>query len=369
MVRTKTLSRYFLKESLPPFFLGILVFSFILITGNILKILQILISKGINIYDFLDLLFNLFIPLFSFVIPMSVMLSILIALSRLSIDNEITALKSLGISPYRLFLPALTMGVVATAVTSIITLYLSPRAFGEVKRITNRMIESGVTSTLREGAFTEVINGLTVYAKEVGKEGNHFYGIFIYDTRGKVNSYIAYADEGYISSDREGERLKIVLTRGSIHIQTEDPETLRLLNFSSYELSIPLNLSSDDSPGFRSPKEMPTFYLMGHIKKGEGSPRDVTKAMIQLSRRFSFPVACVVFVLISIPIGFLSPREGKLWGFTLSILLFTLYYILLIGSETLAYKGLISGFVAPWIPNLVFFIAGIYLNSLLQKPG
>ncbi len=369
MLKSRTLFFYFLQECIPPFFLGITVFSLILITGNLLKILQILITKGVEILDFLRLLFYTFIPLFSFVIPMSVMLSILIALSRFSIDNEITAFKSLGISPYKFIPPALTIGILATIVTGSITLYFSPRAFGEVRKITTRMLESGVASTLREGAFTEIIDGITLYAKEIGKEKSHFYDVFIHDSRGKVNSYIAYAKEGLIKSASQGYFLTIHLKNGSIHLSSDDYELLKILDFKSYELNIPVNISKEIPGEFRSPKEMPTPYLIKYIRSGKKSQRDIIKASIQLSRRLSFPLACLIFVVISIPVGFIAPREGKLWGFTFSIILFTLYYILLVGGENLAYRGIISGGVASMLPNLLFLIAGTYMNRLLSRPG
>ncbi len=369
MLRSRTLFFYFLRECMPPFFLGIIVFSFILITGNLLKILQILITRGVEISDFLLLLFYIFIPLFSFVIPMSVMLSILIALSRFSIDNEITAFKSLGISPYKFIPPALTIGVIASILTASITLYFSPRAFGEVRRITTRMLEAGVASTLREGAFTEIIDGITLYAKELGKEKNHFYDLFIYDSRGKINNYIAYAKEGFINSEANRYFLTIYLRNGSIHLRSDDYETLKILNFQSYELNIPINISQEIPGEFRSPKEMPTRHLIKYIRKGEGQQRDLVKASIQLGRRLSFPLAAIIFVFVSIPVGFLSPREGKIWGFTFSIVLFTLYYIILVGGENLAYRGIIPGSIASMLPNLLFLIVGIYLNILLAKPG
>jgi lipopolysaccharide export system permease protein len=297
------------------------------------------------------------------------MLSILIALSRFSIDNEITAFKSLGISPYKFITPALTIGLVASILTASITFYFSPRAFGEVKKLTTRMLESGVTSTLREGAFTEIIDGITLYAKEIGKEKNHFYNVFIYDSRGKINNYIAYAKEGFINSESKNSFLTIYLKNGSIHFRSDDYESLKILNFKSYELKIPINIPHEIPGEFTSPKEMPTTYLIKYIRNGKGTQRDLVKASIQLGRRFSFPLAGIIFVFISIPIGFLSPREGKIWGFTFSIILFTLYYIILVGSENLAYRGIISGSIASMLPNILFLVAGSFMNRLLAKPG
>lgn len=368
-MKQRILFYYFIKECIPPFILGIIIFSLILITGNLLKILQILITKGVSIIDFFRLLFFIFIPLFSFVIPMAVMLSILIALSRFSIDNEITAFKSLGISPFRFITPALTIGVTASIITASITLYFSPRAYTEVRNITRRIIESGITSTLREGAFTEIIDGITVYAKEIGKERNHFYDVLIYDSREKINNYVAYAREGIIYTNPENFFLTIHLTQGSIHLNSSDYETLKMLDFESYELKIPLGTSQELPGEYRSPKEMPTSYLLNYIRKAEGNKRDIIKATLQLSRRFAFPFAGIVFVFVSIPIGFLSPREGKLWGFAFSIILFTLYYISLIGGENLAYREIIPASIASWLPDILFFISGFFLMKLLTRPG
>jgi len=369
MFRSRTLFNYFILESIPPFFLGLLVFSFILITGNMLRILQVFITRSVEATEILKLIFYLFIPLFSFVIPMAVMLSIMVALSRFSTDNEITAFKSLGISPHKFFFPALIMGITASIMTASITIYFAPRAFREVKKISNRMLESGVTSTLREGAFTEITDDLTVYAKTLGRENNHFYDVLIYDSRGKINNYVAYAKEGYITSSPEGYFISIHLINGSIHIRSEDYERLRVINFSSYTLNLPINFSNESTGKYASPKEMPTMELIKYIRKAEGSRRDIIKASIQLGRRFSFPFAAIVFAIVSIPIGFLSPREGKLWGFTLSIILFAMYYIFLIAGENLALREIIPGGIATWTPNLLFIIVGGYLTTRLSKPG
>jgi len=354
---------------MPPFMLGLIVFSLVLITGNILKILQILLIKGVNFYDVINLIYYLYVPLFAFVLPMSVMLSILIAMGRFSADNELVAFQSLGVSPSRFLSPALSLGIAAMIITAYITLFQSPASYSSIRTITYRMISSGLYTTLREGAFTELIEGITIYAERAGKESNQFENIIIYDARGKVNKYFSFAEKGSINSDANGFHIILSLKNGGIQFQSPSYENLRSIIFNHYELKIPVQTGQASNSANKQFKEMGTMELFNYIKTPGIPEKDKTKAIILLNRRFTFPFTAIVFAFISIPVGFLSPKEGKVWGFTFSIILFTLYYILLIGSENLAYRGSVSGIVSAWIPNIIFTITGIVLTKFLSKSG
>src|SRR4030066_434249 len=103
----KTTYLYILKEVFPIFLIGLMIFTFILLMDKILKLIELIVSRGVNLSQILMLLLFISPSFLIFTIPMSVLLAILLAFGRLSTDSEITALKASGISLYQLFLPVI----------------------------------------------------------------------------------------------------------------------------------------------------------------------------------------------------------------------------------------------------------------------
>src|SRR5512137_1242649 len=101
----KTAYLYLLKEVLPIFFIGILTFTFMLLMDKILKLIELIVTRGVSLSQILMLLFFISPSFLVFTIPMGVLLGILLALGRLSADSEIVALKASGFSLYQLFIP------------------------------------------------------------------------------------------------------------------------------------------------------------------------------------------------------------------------------------------------------------------------
>ena len=120
--------RYILKEIIPPFLIGLVVYSFVLLMNQILLLSELLIARGVPFKVVLDLLIYLLPSVLAFTVPMSVLMGILAGLSRLSSDAEITAFKTLGISYKRLLRPVLVFSFLGFIMTSFLTLYLAPRA-------------------------------------------------------------------------------------------------------------------------------------------------------------------------------------------------------------------------------------------------
>ena len=109
----KTLRRYVFLEILGPFFLGLLVFSFVLITRATGKPLELLVQKNVTLQEVLLIFIYLLPGVLTFSIPMAVLLGILICFGRLSADSEITAMRSSGVAVKDLLLPVITFSSIA----------------------------------------------------------------------------------------------------------------------------------------------------------------------------------------------------------------------------------------------------------------
>ncbi|MCK4535046.1 MAG: LptF/LptG family permease, partial [Syntrophobacterales bacterium] len=101
----RVVNRYILREISIPFFMILFILTFVLLMGRILQLMDLMINKGINFVDIAKLILYLMPSFLMITIPVSLLISILIGLGRLSRDNEIIVLKSSGLSLYQLMTP------------------------------------------------------------------------------------------------------------------------------------------------------------------------------------------------------------------------------------------------------------------------
>src|SRR4030065_129500 len=124
----KFFDRYLLKEIIPPFFIGFLIYSFVLLMNQVFLLSELFIARGVS-FTAVTLIFIYLIPaVLAFAIPMSVLMGILAGLSRLSSDSEIVAFRTLGIRNSRLLWPVFVFAFAGWLITSALTLYLAPPA-------------------------------------------------------------------------------------------------------------------------------------------------------------------------------------------------------------------------------------------------
>ena len=122
----RTLFRYILFEVLGPFIVGLVILSFVLLMFQLLKLTELIVSYGVAVGDIGLLLLYIFPPFFTFTIPMSFLLAVLLAVSRLSSDSEITALKAGGVGLKQLYPPIFVLSLAMVALTAFLALYADP---------------------------------------------------------------------------------------------------------------------------------------------------------------------------------------------------------------------------------------------------
>ena len=90
--------------------------------------------------------------------------------------------------------------------------------------------------------------------------------------------------------------------------------------------------------------------------------RSWNKYAVEIHKKFSLPVACILFVLVGAPLGTLSQKGGFAVAITLGFGFFLIYYIFLIGGEEMADRNIVSPIVGMWTPNVLLAILGGYLT-------
>jgi lipopolysaccharide export system permease protein len=352
------LYRYLTKEILSPLLLGLIIFTGVLLMGRMLKLADMVVSKGVPLSEVLKLVAYL-LPTFAVItVPMALLMAVLLAFSRLSADSEIVAIKASGISLYKLLPPVMLLALCAFLLTTFNAIYLLPKSNVAFKELLYHVIQGRVNLSLKEQVFNTSLPGLLVYIDKNDEERGTLSGVMIQDERNPREVSTIFAKTGSFSMEEKEKKLQLHLFDGSIH-QLRPQGHYRQLAFQEYTLSV--DLATTMSSFEKNETDMSLAEIRQNLKKG-GFPRKLTLDMgIELHRRFAFPFACFIFALVAVPLGIHNRRSGKSSGFSLSITVLLVYYIMQSFGKALAGKAILPLAVAVWLPNFIFLTAGIYL--------
>lgn len=352
------LHRYLAKEIFFPFLFGLIIFTGALLTGRMLKIADMVVSKGVPVADVLQLILYL-LPNFAVItLPMSLFMAVIIAFSRLSADSEIIAIKASGISLYRLLPPVALFAFAAYLLTTLNTLYLLPKGNVAFKEMLYHVVQGRLSLSIKERVFNTSLPGLLIYIEKSDEKSGMLSGVMIQDERKPQEVATIFAKSGSLAMDKSDKKLYLHLTDGSIH-QASQKGSYRQLDFQEYALAVDLarNVASFE----KSELDMTLAEIRQNLQKGGFSSKLTTDMGRELHRRFALPFACFIFALVAVPLGIQNRRSGKSAGFSLGIITLLLYYIMQSLGKTLGEKALLPLALAEWLPNIIFLSAGIYL--------
>lgn len=374
----KLFDRYILKEIFPPFFIGLLAYSFVLLMNQILLLSELFIARGVPFSTVLGLLVYLIPSVLAFTVPMSVLMGILAGLSRMSSDAEITAFKTLGISYKRILWPVLIFSFFGFIVTSVLALYLAPQANYRWVQTLSKSVMARVQFNIRPRQFDESIPNTTLFIQDIGPDGK-WKNIFVYFSTPPEEPKFILAQEGKLNLFPEERRVALELHDGTIHSYLlNNIEDYRITSFGHYEEELDVEGVFQEIPSMKRVREKDIRELWKDIETieqdlAEFSPeqentlqaslvkRDYISHWIEIHKKFALPVACLVFALLGLPLGAHTRKGGRTSGFTLSIVIILLYYILITAGEQMAMEGRLSPFAGMWGPNIFFLLIGLFI--------
>jgi lipopolysaccharide export system permease protein len=357
----KTTYLYILKETLPIFFIGLMVFTIILLMDKILKMIELIVTRGVSFHQILMLLLFISPSFLTFTIPMAVLLGILLAFGRLSGDSEITAFKASGMSLYQLFIPISIFSICAYLLTTLLVLYGLPWGNRGFKATLYLIAQSKADIEIKERVFNDMFDGLVVYVDKVPIQGKKMEGILIYDEREQGKSTTVFANEGFLSNNPKSQEIILRLLNGDIHRVERQNNVYQKVQFQTYDVRLELARAFTAIGKKLKDREMSIDDIKEKMEEQRRRGEVTTSLEIQLHKRYAFPFACIVFGLIGVPLGIQPRRSGRSYGFVFSLLIILVYYISLTTFEILTLRFKLPAFVAGWAPNLLFGGLGIYL--------
>ncbi len=365
------MDRYILSELIPPFLFGVGAFSSIGVAiGVLFDLVRRITEAGLPLQIAAEVFF-LKLPYFiSLALPMSILLSCLMVYGQMSTNSELIALRSCGVSIYRLVVPAVMLGLVMTGVTFAFNEAVVPAANYRASVILDRALK-GKEPTFREknilyqefrrdvlptGGREKALSRL-FYAREF--DGKQMKGLTILDFSQQGLNQIVVSEAAVWNSDQK----TWDFFNGTIYVVDKNGSYRNILRFDQQQLQLP-RAPLDIATTTTDPIEMNIAQIRDYLEKtGEGgNEKEIRKLRLRIDQKISFPFACVVFALIGSTLGVYPQRSGRRatsFGVSLGIILS--YYLFTSVCEALYQFGILSTVIAAWLPTLSILAAGIVL--------
>lgn len=355
----RILTRYILRELLSHALLGGALFTFVLFMRDLGKILELVVRGSAPMADVFRIFLYTVPNTLTLTLPMSVLVGVLLGLSRLAADSEVTAMRAsgMGVLDFTRIVSIVAVGTFLIGLGN--SLYLAPRAAASLIRIENQLKQSQVSFEVQPRVFYEDFKDYVLYVQDVvpGVGAAQWKHVFLADLAHPASPLITTANEALVVNGG-GQTVRLNLHNGGQHqIAANDPNQYNISTFTDSDLPIAAG-GPDDTHITR--RNTPLLAMpISELLRGDASDRTLRR--IELQKRFSYPFACFVLVLVGVPLGLSSRRGGKSTGFVLTILLVFVYYLLSSIGEALARQGKLPIFAGVWAANIIFALAGVGL--------
>jgi LPS export ABC transporter permease LptG/LPS export ABC transporter permease LptF len=361
-LRMRILTRYILGEVVSHALIGTAVLTFVLFTRALGAILELMVRNSAPLPSVAEIFFFTVPGALTYTIPMGVLVGILIGLSRLAADSEITAMRASGLGVWT-FLRVISIFVVVAWVLALgNSVYLAPRSLAALGQLEDSLKSSQASFEVQPRVFYEGFPKIVLYVQDVKamSGGALWKGVFLADLTDPSAPRISLAREGMLVSQGP-DTLDLHLTNGSTHeTDPKNPDQYQISTFQTTD--IPLQIPSSQSGQEHEPTSLHAMKIADLLRTAEtADPVTRRSYLIEYHSRLALPTACIVLALVGIPLGLSSKKGGKSSGFVLSMLLVFLYYSISLIGVSFARQGRLSPAAGVWLADFVFLAGGIFL--------
>ncbi|MBN2736358.1 MAG: LptF/LptG family permease [Spirochaetales bacterium] len=417
---------YIIKEVLFSIFIAFLFFFFVFFINYIILIAQQILSKNAPLDDVIELMICFLPQIISLSLPFSALVGSLMALGRLSSDNEILAFRASGISLNKIFKPIFVISVFITLLSFFVNDYLLPLGFINSRIIQRRILYKLPTLELEPYRAKTYDDKVIVTG---GIVGNLLLDVIIIDKTSDNKKRVINAKTArLLENSEELGVLSLELSEVSIHIadpkdaesyeySTAKQMTFNILltqflqstgplnptpyemafvdvlkevrnkeiklaerrmsqferiQFAKYDLAMEIQYASQLGSLSRmmlnqrnsSIQRSYDAYLRETEKKVEDN--SLRNYRVELYKKFSHPFSCVVFIIFAFPIGLMARKSGRIIGFGIGVLMSAFYWGMLFVSYRTGARVDFSPFLVIWAPNIIigFIGAGLFFMRL-----
>ena len=342
------LDRYIFRELFSPFLSTLTALSFIIFAKEMLRLIDLLVSKGVGVWSLLKIIAYLLPSFLVLTLPIACLIASISTFSRLSFDNELTAMRAAGMSLWRLSVPVFLFSIFVFLATLFLSQWGQPWSNVSLKGLAMSVIEDQLSLALDSGVFNEPVPNLTIYVPDP-KEAGKVQGVFISDQRDPKKSLVIVGESFRVLHDARRKQLGLRLFEGAIHQIPPDLNYYHEVGFETYDfwMSVP------PPQGMGTTERKSYEEIIQKLDESDWKDSGNLRRLMEHYKDLGFPVASLLLGLLGLPVGIISKRSGKAGGFAIGLGIIVGFYLLNIFGEFLVTTFIVHPFVGAWFPNVM----------------
>ena len=345
------LDRYLWRHVRDIFLFGVAVFTLLLLVNHLFLLARLVLQQGAPFVIAMQLLVYRMPYFLAFSFPMAMLLAALITVGRLSDAQEITAMRTGGVSLARITASIVAAGIVVAVLTLSFNEWLVPASENRYREAFSRLLETPVQPVQDEVLFRETQDGIesVYFARRFYADRGIMEGIVVNQFEaGRLQRVIEAPAARYLGDHWVFQQGTMYLFTGTTTVATRFDRLVLALRRTPREIALPR----------REPSEMSIGELRATIRLLERSRQNTARYAVEVQSKFSVPASAALFALLAAPLGLRPHRGGSSIGFGLTIVVLIAYYIMLSLSLTLGQGGRLPPVLAAWLPDAVLAAVG-----------
>ena len=367
-MRLDLLDRWLLKELLGPLLFFIALFTLLLLTGGVMfELVRQMVDKNLPITIAVQVLLFSIPRWLAFSVPIGTLMASLFVFTRLSANNELTALRSLGITTKRMISAGLALSMVMTLFTFVLNDVVVPRS----ERYAEVSLKKGLGKSIASEKGSNII--FSNFGEKIKSDGEKDRDALLQLFYARNFEDDQMLDVTVLDFTKPGFRQMLIAERA---IWNESQASWDFLN--GHVLTLAANGSSTKANFDRYvyPLGSGPVKLAGiekdavnmtvaealqaqRLYEEAGSIKDARKIRVRIQEKFSVPMACLVFGLFGATLGAQPTyRTSRSFSFVLTLGIIAVYYVIGFSFSSLGVKGTLPPILAAWLPVLLSLGAG-----------
>lgn len=346
--------------------LGLALFTFVLFMRDLGRILELVVRDSASLGNVAELILFTLPNVLTVTIPMAALVGILLGLSRLAADSEITAMRACGFGVFHFVRILSIVAIVTWSLSLINTLYFAPKAATALLTLEKNIRDSQASFEVQPRVFYEDLHNSVLYVQDVrtGRGVSLWRHVFLADISDPQTPTITTAESATVINNGS-HSLSMRLRDGQEHeLIARDPNSYNISTFA--ETDRPVQLSDQENVRLGR-SDTPVLAMTNHQLLARSRQPGGRWYQIELEKRFAYPAACIVLMLIGIPLGLSSKRGGKSTGFVLTIVLVFIYYFFSSTGVALARQNKLPVLLGVWGANFIFAVVGLLLLRQMTR--
>lgn len=366
------MDRYLVGELIPPFLFGVGAFSSVGVAiGALFDLVRKITEAGLPMEIAIQVLLLQMPQFIAYAFPMSTLLATMMTYSRLSSDSELIALRSCGVSVYRMVIPAVVLSLVVTGMTFLFNEKVVPAANYQAAMTMQKALKEDKPSFQESNIFYPEYGEVTqpdgkkikamkrlFYANQF--DGERMKGLTILDWSQQGLNQIVTAESAIWNPGQS----TWDFFNGTIYVISPDASYRNILRFENQQLKLPktpLDLVGKEKDSAQMNISQIKEYR--EVIKVTGDTKKIRRLNLRIQQKLAFPFVCLVFGLVGAVLGVQPQRTGKATSFGISVVIIFSYYLLVFITEALGLSGVLTPVLAGWLPDGFGLAAGGFLLS------